>query len=229
MRDSLGCKRFAHGELQACLLWVVSSECFEAGFAFRKADIILFKLQMSLPCCSAGEHWHSMSWHCGYQALGPQTWTPSWFPPSACPSDFFLYVCLFVFPKEWPQNKWGKEQMPTCFFAPIRPEDLSLLQREAACGGCGTCWGNAMGVLQQGDLHSFWQKGIASSKPKWEQKHPLFPILFPSQSAGNFSACRSKGDWRSQRQRVIKHRNPTSSSSSPWAEKGWGGWGRPWG
>lgn len=104
--------------------------------------------------------------------------------------------------------------MPTWFLAPIRP-DLSLLQREAACRVCRTCWGNAMGVLQQGDLHSFWQKGVASSKPKWEQKHPLFPVLFPFQSAGNFSSCRSKGDWRSQRQRVINTETPHPAQTAP--------------
>lgn len=99
MRDSLGCKRFAHGELQACLLWVVSSECFEAGFAFRKAAIILFKLQMSLPCHSAGEHWHSMSWDCGYQALGPhRPELPPGFLQVPVQVMFFVYL-LVCFPK----------------------------------------------------------------------------------------------------------------------------------
>lgn len=65
-------------------------------------------------------------------------------------------------------------------------------------------------------------------KPKRGQKHLLFRVLFPSQSAGNFLVCRFKGDWRSWWQRLIKHGNPTFSSGSPWAEKGWG-WGRPWG
>lgn len=99
MRDSLGCKRFARGELQACLLWVVSSECFEAGFAFRKAAIILLRLQMSLLCCSAGEGWHSMSWDCGNQALGLHR--PE-LPPGflQVPVQVIFFVCLFAcFPK----------------------------------------------------------------------------------------------------------------------------------
>lgn len=80
--------------------------------------------------------------------------------------------------------------------APARLKDLSLLLREVACGGCRTCWGNAMGVLQQGDLHSFWQKGVASSKPKWEQKNPLFPVLFPSslQETSQLAGLREIGE-----------------------------------
>lgn len=133
-----------------------------------------------------------------------------------------MFVCLFS-QKNSPKTSQARRKCQHGFLAPIRPKDLSLLQRDVACEGCGTCWGNAMGVLRQGDLHS------GRKKPKWEQKHPLFPVLlFPSQSAGNFSVCRFKGDWRSWWQRVIEHRNPTFSSGSPWAVRGWG-WGRPWG
>lgn len=226
MRDSLGCQRFAHRELQACLLWVVSSECFEAGFAFRKAAIISLKLQnvTAVLFCRRGLAFHVL----GTVVTKPWGYTDlnSLLVFSECLSKWcFLYVCLFS-PKNSPKTNEARSKCQHGILAPVRPQDLSLFQREEACEGCGTCSGNAMGVLQQGDLHSLWQKRAAASKPKWEQKHPLFPVPFSSQSTANFSICRSKGDWKGPRQRVFKHRNPTFSSGSPWAEKGWG---RPWG
>lgn len=212
MRDSWGCKRFAHGELQACLLWVVSSECFEAGFAFRKAAIILLQLQMSLPCCCAGEGWHSVSWDCGYQAL--ELHRPELSPGFLqVPVQVMFFIYLFVcFPKRIAPKQVRQGANANMFFlAPVRPKDLSLLQREGASEGCGTCWG----VLQQGDLHSFWQKGIVCSKPKWDQNHPLFPALLPSQSAGNFSVCSSGDIGEVEGNGLLNTETPHSAQAAP--------------
>lgn len=146
MRDSLGFNSFTCGVLQALFIWVVSSERAEPRFAFRKAAIIF----LGSKC-----HCHTLlQGRAGVQCPGTVLTMPwgcadldSLHVCSTCPSlhlDFFYY---FFFQQNRPKRRQARNPEMFLFSAPVRPND------ESTCGVCGTCWRNAPGVLELGDLH----------------------------------------------------------------------------
>jgi len=112
-----------------------SPQCFEPGFAFRKAAIIFSDskrhcrtlLQERAGVCV-------LALWLPYPGAA-QTWTPSWSPSSAslcshCILCCFLFVS-FLSQKNSPKTSQARRKCRDGFSASVRSNDLSTLQREA--------------------------------------------------------------------------------------------------
>lgn len=124
MRDGLACKSLAPGDLQACLLWVVSSECFELCFAFRKAAIVF--LDSECHCCTCP----------GTVVIVPHGCTDldTLLVSSKCFSlpplhlVLFAFVCLFS-RKRSPKTSQARSKYQSGFSAPVRLTDLNTFTK----------------------------------------------------------------------------------------------------
>lgn len=108
-----------------------------------------------------------------------------------------VLFCLFS-QKNSPKTNEARSKCQHGILAPVRLQDLRLFQKEEACEGCGSCRGNATGVLQQGDLHSFWQE-LHPANQSGSRNIPFCQFPFPpslqetSQSAGSREIGEVKG------------------------------------
>lgn len=121
------------------LLWACwTTLCFQEGCHH------FLRLKMSLPHSSAGEGWRAVSWDCAYYALGLHR--PG-LPPHLLHVSLIAFRFIFFFQQNRPKRRQARNPEMFLFSAPVRPND------ESTCGVCGTCWRNAPGVLELGDLH----------------------------------------------------------------------------